>query len=277
VTSSRNQPSSISPADDALHEPRGDDPTWAETAWFAAAVPERGLAVWLYPLFRAGLGVLSCGVYVWGPGADELWQQPYFRHWWHLPLPDGLDLRSCELPNGLAYECLEPLTAYRARFADGDQIRVELEFRALHPPHAFGVGEGRGHLDQLGRVTGELVLHGERHAIDCIEMRDRTWSPRRESRDRTRLGYSYGALSGTRAFHCATRIDDAGAASLLSGFVLRDGAVRELVAGQRTVQRDALGRPERIELRGSDEDGQPLEASGEVVSRLALHTSPYFV
>ena len=132
-----------------------EDRSWTETAWFAGAAPERGLVVWTYPLFRHELGVMSCGIYVWEPGAEELWELPYYRTWWHLPIPDGIEATRFALPNGLSYECLEPLTAYRVTYADGDAMRLDMTFRALHPPHEVGVVPGgHGHLDQLGRVTG---------------------------------------------------------------------------------------------------------------------------
>ena len=54
------------PRDDELHAPRALDPTWAETCWFAAQIPERKIGIWTYPLFRTNLGIMSCGVYVWG-------------------------------------------------------------------------------------------------------------------------------------------------------------------------------------------------------------------
>ena len=97
----------ITAADDGFHPGTTDDRSWTETCWFAAAVPERGLAVWTYPLFRPELGIMSCGIYVWAPGAEELWQLPYYRTWWHLPIPPDADLAHLELPNGLRYERLD--------------------------------------------------------------------------------------------------------------------------------------------------------------------------
>src|SRR5690606_33110884 len=133
---------------------------------------------------------------------EELWQLPYFRTWWHLPIPEDADLTRLELPNGLRYEVVEPLTSYRVAYADDDEIELEFTFEALHPPHPVGVvAGGRGHLDQFGRVRGELTLAGERIEIDCVEMRDRTWGPRRESRKRTFLTYSYGAEAAGNGFH----------------------------------------------------------------------------
>jgi hypothetical protein len=274
----RPVPRAITADDDRLHPPAGDDPTWAETCWFAAAIPERGLGIWTYPLFRTSLGVLSCGVFVWGPDGDALRQQPYHRQWWHLPIPDGVDLNALRLPSGLEYDTDEALRRYRIRYADGDACRLELEFTGIHEPHAVGVDGNTGHLDQFGRVRGELVLHGERLEVDCIEMRDRTWSPRREGRDRVRLGYSYGAASELEAFQCATRLDEEGNEHFMSGFLIRGGAVTSLVSAGRTVTRDADGRPLQIRIDAADAAGHAFGAEGRVVSRMAIEsTPPYFV
>jgi hypothetical protein len=269
--------SALTDRDDDLHSPRALDPTWAETAWFAAQIPDRKLGIWTYPLFRTNLGVMSCAVYVWGEGTGELWRQPYYRQYWHQPIPDGFRLTDFELPLGLSYKMITPLTEYQIRYSDGDAISLELNFTAIHPPHELGIGGGRGHIDQLGRVTGELVLGGERMAVDCIEMRDRTWSPRRERRDGTWLSYSYGAVDGTRAFHCATRIGADRRIELLGGFTLREGVSRAVVSGERTVERDSEGRPVRIHLTCADVDGTTVDAVGTVESLMAMNTSPYFV
>jgi len=269
--------SRLSARDDELHPPRALDPTWAETAWFAAQIPERQLGIWLYPLFRTNLGLMSCAVYAWGPGTGELWRQPYYRQYWHQPIPNGFRLTDFELPIGLSYKMIDPLTEYELRYTDGDAISIELNFKALHPPHELGIARGRGHLDQLGRVRGEVVLSGERMAVDCIEMRDRTWSPRRERRDGTWLSYSYGAVDESNAFQCTTRIGADWQIELLGGFTLRDGTFRALRSGSRRVDRDADGRPARIHITCGDEDGDSLEAVGTVEGLMAMNTSPYFV
>jgi len=272
-------PSAVTEADDRLHPVTTDDRSWTETMWFAAAVPERGIGIWTYPLFRPELRIMSCGIYVWAPGAEELWQLPYFRHWWHLPLDPGLDLRRFTLSNGLSYECLEPLRAYRIAYADEGELELELEFRALHLPHGVGVEPGRhGHFDQLGRVTGELVLHGERIPVDCLEMRDRTWSPRRESRSGAFVTYSYGTTADGDGFHVSTRRDrKTGRQVLLTGYLLRDGTTVPLADATCEVRRDDAGRPVGARVTGTGPDGATLTVEGEVVSRLAQPSTPWFV
>jgi hypothetical protein len=268
----------LGPADDDFHPPVREPDTWTETSWFAAAVPERGLGIWTYPLFRPGLGILACTIYVWGPGTVEPWELPYWRCWWHMPIPEGIQPTSFALSNGLAYRTLEPMTAYEISYAADDGVKFDLTFQAIHAPHPLGVVDGIGHLDQLGRVQGELVLHGERIAVDCIEMRDRTWGPRRESRQATYLGYSYGAGADGFAFHASTRLDrHTGEWKLMTGFVLGRGAPRAVTAVRRHVTRDELGRPVAVALTLVDDRGEELTATGEVVSLLSHITTPFFV
>jgi hypothetical protein len=267
----------LAPADDDFHPVARPDDSWTETCWFAGMVPERGLGVWTYPVFRPHLGIMSCGIYVWEHGTEEIWQLPYYRVFWHMRYPAEQRLTSLRLDNGLEYDTLEPLTRYRVAYADGDAISFELEFEALHEPSAHGLRDGRGHFDQLGRVTGELTLYGEKIEIDCIEMRDRTWGPRREGRQATMLGYDYAASSKTSGFHSTTLRDgEAKAFSHLFGFVLREHGKRELVEATREVERDPHGRPERIVIRAIDEDGQPYDVHGVVASRFGMPSTPWF-
>ncbi len=268
----------LGPIDDRFHAPVREPETWTETSWFAAAVPERGLGIWTYPVFRPGLGILACTIYVWEPGASEPWELPYWRCWWHMPIPAGIEPTSFTLPNGLAYRTLEPMSAYAISYSGDDGVSFELDWRALHPPHPLGVADGIGHLDQLGRVQGELVLHGERIAVDCVEMRDRTWGPRRESRQATCLGYSYGAGADGFAFHASTRLDrHTGEWKLMTGFVLGRGEPRTVSAVRRRVTRDERGRPVSVQLTIVDDRGVELTAVGEVVSLLSHIATPFFV
>lgn len=112
----------LTAADDGFHPIAREDDSWTETCWFAAGVPERGLGVWTYPLFRPRLGIMSCGIYVWEQGAEELWQLPYYRTYRHLPFPQGQQLTELSLSNGLSYRCLEPLTCYHVAYEDGDSL-----------------------------------------------------------------------------------------------------------------------------------------------------------
>jgi hypothetical protein len=269
----------LGPADDDFHPIVREPETWTETSWFCAQVPERGLGLWMYPVFRPGLGILACTIYAWGPGTTEPWELPYWRCWWHMPIPQDIQPTAFELPNGLRYAVREPMMSYSLQYDDPAGLSFELDFDAIHPPHPLGVSGGIGHLDQLGRVRGEMTLHGERIAIDCIEMRDRTWGPRREQRQETCLGYSYGATAdGSFAFHASTRLDrHTGEWKPLTGFVLDGDRRRAVESVRREVTRDERGRPVAVSLTITDDRGQPLQITGTVVSLLSHIATPFFV
>src|SRR3546814_1485324 len=79
----------LTAADDRLHPPVDDDPWWTETAWFGFAAPAEGLCGSIYQIYRTTQGVMATAVYVWAPGREDLRELPYYRTFWHLPIPDG--------------------------------------------------------------------------------------------------------------------------------------------------------------------------------------------
>lgn len=271
----------LTAADDRLHPPTSDDPWWTETAWFGFAVPDAGLCGSIYQIYRTNQGVMTTAVYVWSPGREDLRQLPYYRTFWHLPIPEGAQPLDCELPSGLSVTTEEPLRTYHLRYDDGDEIDLDLRFAGVLPPQPLHVSDGMGHLDQLGRVTGELVLHGEHHRVDCVEMRDRSWTPRRETSTHTRRGYAYGATHLGTGFFVATSVPprhpdgEAATDAVVGGWVVRDGVATPVTAGERRVERDDEQRPVRVEV-DVVVDRATTTYVGEVASRLALPTTPYF-
>jgi len=188
----------LTKADDLTHPPANDDPYWTETVWFGANVPERRLGVNFFMLLRTNLGIMVPSLFVWGPGGEEIWSMPYQRTLWHGLMPKDHDATNFKLPSGFEVERVNWLDEYRVRFEDSDRIKLNLHFKSLSPPVPYGVKNGYGHLDQYGHVTGEIVLDGEHISVDCLDMRDRTWSPRRETSQTARIGYTYGASSQPR-------------------------------------------------------------------------------
>ena len=257
--------------DDRFHPPTGPDPTWGETAWFAFAAPEHGLAGTLYPLFRSHFGICALGVAVWDASAYEPWRARYARRLWHVPIPDG-DLSDLTI-EGLRIRCVEPLSRYRVEYRDGDRISVDLEYRGLIPPHAAIVTAERGHLDQPCHVQGTLRLGTEEIAIDCFEMRDRSWGPRDDLR-RTRASYSYGIRGEGESFLASTMaVDDV--ERVVMGFLVREGEKHDLVSGTREVlERNRAGFPERVRIQATDGAGRALDVEGRCLSRLAEQATP---
>jgi hypothetical protein len=263
--------------DDGFHAPGSDDPSWTETCWFAFHVPERRLSGTLYPLFRPNLGVCASAVHIWDDTAHEPWDALYSRNLWHVGFPDG-DLTRLSLPGGLRYECLEPATRFALGYEHGDEIALDLTFEGLLPPHYLGTS----HLDQPGRVHGTVRLHGEEIAVDCLSIRDRTWSPRSDLSDTimgTALsgGYSHATASATEGFQVlSAALDTApGApARVLAGYLVRDGEIADVTGGRREVVARRDGRPTVVSMEIEDALGRRLVLEGRHRNAFAWQFTP---
>ena len=261
--------------DDAFHFDALGEGWWkTETSWFAFHVPQRRLGGWLYTLVRPNVGVVTGGCWIWDDTAHLPWEALYSANYSSLELAKDTDLRDCRLPNGVAIRVLEPTRSYALGYDDGDRLRLSLRFDGVMAPRPLsseGSTFGRSsHFDQVGRVTGEIVVAGERIPVDCVSMRDRTWGWRPETKPR-KAAYVTGAVDESEAFLAVTN-PGAGADPIAYGFLRRDGRNETLVGGERRVERDSRhGWVTRLELEAVDAAGRELRAIGEPVSRIVLN------
>ena len=263
------------PRDDGFHfEQLGDDWWATETSWFSFHVPERKLGGWLYTMVRPNIGTVSGGVWVWDDTAWLPWEVPYSANFSALQLPSGADLADVELPTGVSIAVIEPGRVYRLGFRDGDRLTADLQFSGVMSPEPLqAVGSTFGsahHFDQLGQVTGHIVLHGERIDIDCLGMRDRTWGRRPEDRPR-QAAYITAAASPDHALLAVTN-SRTGADLVSYGFLRLDGRTVGLVSGERKVERCAEhGWVTHLEFDAVDADGRRVHAVGIPVSRIIIN------
>lgn len=264
----------ITASDDQFHFAQMGDRWWmTETAWFSFCIPERRMGGWFYTMVRPNIGTVAGGAWVWDDRATLPWEVPYSSNLTAMPLQDGADLNDVALRNGVSLKTIEPLTSYAIGYEDGDLFKADLRFDAVMPPRplrkpgsAFG---DLTHFDQFGRVTGMLRLHGEDIAVDCLAMRDRSWGPRPEHRPR-KSAYVSGIASADDSFLFVTKANEL-SDQLAYGFMVRDGAIGDLVEGTRIVERDpATGFVVRIRIEARDEHGRELVATGERLSGITL-------
>ncbi len=261
--------------DDHFHFAEMGEDWWAtETSWFSFHHPERRLGGWFYTMVRPNIGTVAGGVWIWDHQAHLPWEALYSANYSAQQLSRALDLADCTLPNGVSIRVLEPCHRYALGYADGDRLQANLTFEGVMPPEPLtAVGSTFGsahHFDQFGRVTGTLVLHGERIAIDCIGMRDRTWGRRPEDRPR-QAAYITGAADAATGFLAVTQgKPEQDAVSY--GFLRQDSLTVSLVGGERVVERDPTeGWITRITLTAQDAEGRRLHAIGVPVSRIILN------
>jgi hypothetical protein len=265
----------LAPEDDNFHVPPNDNWWWHETCWFWFFVPERKLGGWLYNYVRPNIGVAGGGCWVWDDTSHSILEVPYYANYTNLQLPAERDLRKFRFPTGTTVEMLEPLKRYRLGHHDGKAIALDLEFDAImepwvavgpdpRTPNNTGPNVPR-HLDQVGRVTGTLMLHGDVIGVDCLAIRDRTWSPRPEKWKINPIGYTNAAADASTAFLFS------GFEELRSGYLVLDGARTALALGRRRSERDSEhGYVTRMLVDGIDTEGRTLHAEGVSLSRMAM-------
>lgn len=257
----------LTPDDDGFHAPLDDNWWFHETCWFWFFVAERSLGGWLYNYIRPNAGLAGGGCWIWDASAFLHWEVPYYANYSNLPLPVDRDLRDFTFPSGVHVRAVEALRRYELRYADRDALDLALEYVAIDEPWLARGDDGRPphHFDQLGRVTGSITLHGETIAVDCLAIRDRTWTTRHE---RWRHGGGYGytnAAAPTGEAFLAVGDDD------VRGYLTLDGHRAALTGGKRVVERDPEhGYVTRVTVTGTDEAGRTLHADGTPVSRMAM-------
>lgn len=262
----------LTAADDRHHEVADPHPLWTETTWWGFLVPERALGGMIYTLFRPNLGVATLLVAVWDAEATEPWRVPYHRSQWHLPLPQA-DLDDVDV-GGLRLRCREPLRSYDVAYADGDVLDLDLHVDGVMEPHVALAEREAGHFDQLCRVTGSVTASGERVAVDCLAIRDRSWYVRDDAKS-MRAGYLYGAADEHHHFLAFTRPAGADETSpVVGGFLVRDGEKSLLTAGSRTVVSRRRGHPDQVHLDATDALGRELRVTGHVTASMASQSTP---
>ncbi len=261
--------------DDRFHADEMVGDWWStETAWFSFAHPERRLGGWLYTLARPNIGTVAGGAWVWDDSAHLPWEVLYSANYTALELPRDQDLNDITLPTGVSIRVLEPCMSYALGYSDASRLQATLRFEGVMPPEPLtstGSTFGRSHhFDQIGRVSGEIILHGETIPIDCLAVRDRTWGRRREDRPR-QAAYVTGVATKRHGFLAVTNVE-ADRNPVAYGFLYRDGRTLPLTQGERRVERDKDNSwITRVEIQARDADGRELLAVGTPLSRIVIN------
>jgi hypothetical protein len=262
----------IDASDEAFHEP-GDDPHWNESAWFGFSVPERDLVGFVYCFHDVRTGVSGGGPALWDPSGEEVYDCRFYDWRWLQPPTGPLDAADFTLPNSLRHQSLAPMHRYRITY-DALGLGLDLEWNAIMAPHEISYRPesnmaGARHFDQPGRIEGSIVLHGERFDVGGFSLRDRSWGPHRPGAARSG-DYLWAIASATDHWHAITAslTGEPGIDRVVNGYLVRDGLLGELVAGERRVEGRRRGAPVRVVLDAEDEHGRTLHAEGEVRAAL---------
>lgn len=254
------------PQADRLYDNPGDNPHWNESAWFSITIPAQRKHGFIQYYFRPNMGLLNGGPVLWDPSGTYVWNCLHYN-WSNLqPIPPGakkFDMTAC---NSLAVKVLEPLTRYSLRY-DNDGLAFDLEWRASGPMHELKSSDPgqqaaqKFHMEQPGRLSGDLWLDGRHHAVDCHSMRDTSYGPRVYARSSSG-GYFWG-IADRSAFHAIAK-GGGHEQEVIGGFLWRDGEMASLVSGVRRVEEYGRYGPKRVHFSATDKLGRSISASGNI-------------
>lgn len=286
----------IRPEDDLFHR-RNDDPHWNESAWFTFNVPDRTTAGMVYFYHRPNMNLTAGGPVLWDGQGEEIYDCKFWN--WDAgpgqPLPAGAEAFDFRLRSGLAVETIKLQHAYRITY-EGKGCELDLtwegfldpfETKSLEPeapdPGITGWldkggtrGYELGHYEHFGRMTGTVVIEGDRLDVDCTSVRDHTWGPR--TLDTWKVSsYPWAIGSADHSFLTWTVSDldqDSDPIAdtvrrVMYGWYVKDGVIGEMVSGEtRILERGDDGRPLFETLDAVDHLGRTLHAEGRAVSTL---------
>ena len=273
------------------------------THYFSAIVPEARIGIYAYLRCQPGLGLSQGGVSIYR-GLDNLSLLDAEHHDYRATMPwPTIHDAAIDVPNGMRIEVPTPGEHLRLLYGSPDgEVVLEVDLRALTPLVARGHvadidaagGETpAGGSEQLVRATGRLLLHGERHEIDCATLRDRSWG--RERREPPGGGANVPPLgwvgvhfpgrysTSHRGFEPADT-DPAwlgvnelpGGPHHIGGWLQVDGRLRGLRDVRRTVhERHPITHVPLVQsIEVTDDDGRTVRFDGEAIAAAPVTSWP---
>jgi hypothetical protein len=276
---------SVGHGDDLYHPVTSDDPSWIETVWFPFSIPDAGITVSVRIVAQPNRQLLGVTVAAWRGAGERLaaavWNGPLDTT--STTLATQLDLRDVTFPNGLRHIVEEPLQRYRLVLGDvgavtdvsdeapPGELSLDVRFDAVMEPNPVAPEESPGmflgHLEQPGRMTGVVVIAGQRHRVDCGTVRDRSWGPRLPRSD-LRLGNAFGTADASCAFFAYVNPDPDGTERITGGFLLLDGQGAVIRRGLRSTVWDGTV-PSAVTITATDALGRALSAEGRSLNSSA--------
>ncbi len=278
----------IRPEDADYHVKPDSHWQWVETIALPFCVPDANINVIVYVVTRPMLGVCMADITIIDRISDLWEEQAYIDNQQHMPCPEKLS--DFTLPNGLTVKAVDPTRHYRVEYDGIDDTSFRLDYHALHTAYDINdptldpLAAARngpawdsswsGHYEMTYRITGELVLRGKRHVVDCVETGDRSWGPRPERENASVIWWhvSFGEALSCHMFvkHDIATTNEMG--DLISGYILEDGTLTGLVAARgRQDYRGAM--PMGGEVSVTDARGRTFDFTYSTVN--GCYWAPY--
>lgn len=273
----------IGAGDELLHPERNRlvaADSLTETQYFGFSVPEAGIHCYTYMWHHPNLHVVTGGLWAWR-GIKRYMVQSELCDFVTYMNDSVLanDLHDYRLANGFGVKILEPMRRFHLTYADAARNNsVDLIYESVAPAVMFADGN---HFEQPMHATGELTLRGKRYAVDCFNVRDRSWGKARPESNLPMPPASWmtGVFNTDFSFNCNVFDQASGnpeltgsfalpeANTLAGGWLFRNGNLGRIVRVRKRVVREPISLiPNEIEFDAVDEFDRRLEVRGTLVA-----------
>lgn len=252
----------ITDIDERLHPVEHDSEHWSDSLYFNAWDPASGVFLMTRMAVLANQQKVTAGMLAWRDGAPAY---GYGREH-EGPAPGDWDVMQV---GGLAYRMEQACRRWVVQLDDPDtDSRAHLTwegFTACFPydrnatplPKAVA----RGHYEQTCRVTGDLVVRGERIRFDGVGQRDHSWGFRDWAGLREWHWVTGFLAGGELSFNVFHVVQPDGTVTA-NGFVHADGADHAITAVERSTDEDGTGAPLAYRMVIEVEGGRTFAIEG---------------
>ncbi len=247
--------------DERLHRVEDPSPHWSDSLYFNAWDPTTDTFLMTRIAVQANAGRISAGLLVWQAGLPVF---AYARELDEIP-PTDWDVMTTA---GLTYRMLASGQTWAVQLDDADD-RCHLEWHGLgpavsydaHPNGPLPQAVAWGHYEQTCRVTGDLVLGGQRVRFDGFGQRDHSWGYRHWA-GLHQWHWVTGFLADGRGFNLF-EVQSHADVTTVNGFVQTATGSHYVVAAERNLTRSTDGGAERFHLVLHLASGATLAVDGE--------------
>lgn len=251
----------ITDDDERLHPVEDPSPHWSDSLYFNAWDPATDTFLMSRIAVLPNARRVTAGLVVWHQGAVV------YAYGRELDEPPATDWDVMEV-DGLAYRMLAARRTWAVQLRDGDD-QAHLEWHGETEPVAYqGHPDGPlprdvawGHYEQSCRVTGDLMVAGQRIRFDGFGQRDHSWGFRHWA-GLLQWHWVTGFLVDGRSFNLFEVLspDDV---CTVNGYVQDGDAADYAVGAHRDLVRAPDGGAERFTLRLDLAGGSTLSLTGE--------------
>lgn len=140
-------------------------------------IPERGIAAYLYPAVLGNGEAKAVASIVGGSVKEQIFEVS------EAQMSPEMGFEDWRVGN-LHMQVLEPFKRVALKW-DGDRIKIDGVFEAIHPPYGFSTHPdgnppyyGEDRTEQHGRFRARITVDGVSFDHDGLMVRDHSWGPR---------------------------------------------------------------------------------------------------